>query len=61
MKSSQELLAHMRQVKGIRQMEVAGSYRRGRETIGDLDLLVDADDAERRHGSAWADSRNWRR
>jgi DNA polymerase (family 10) len=41
----QELLVHMRQVKGIRQMEVAGSYRRGRETIGDVDLLVDADDA----------------
>jgi DNA polymerase (family 10) len=40
----QELLTHMRQVKSIRQMEVAGSYRRGRETIGDLDLLVDADD-----------------
>src|SRR5688572_23061191 len=41
----QQLLAHMREVKGIRQLEVAGSYRRGRETIGDLDLLVDADDA----------------
>ena len=41
----EELLAHMRQLKGIRQMEVAGSYRRGRETIGDLDLLVDAVDA----------------
>src|SRR5262245_44521865 len=40
----QELLAHMRQLKSIRQMEVAGSYRRGRETIGDLDLLVDSDD-----------------
>jgi DNA polymerase (family 10) len=42
----QELLAYMRQVKGIRQMEVAGSYRRGRETVGDIDLLVEADDAD---------------
>jgi DNA polymerase (family 10) len=37
----QELLAHMRAEKSIQQMEVAGSYRRGRETIGDLDLLVE--------------------
>src|SRR5215212_9557102 len=40
----QQLLVHMREVKGIRQIEAAGSYRRGRETIGDIDLLVDADD-----------------
>ena len=40
-----ELLAHMRKVEGIAQMEMAGSYRRGCETIGDLDLLVEATDA----------------
>jgi DNA polymerase (family X) len=38
----QNLLAHLRNVKGIKQIEVAGSYRRGRETVGDLDLLVEA-------------------
>ena len=30
----------------VRQMEFAGSYRRGKETVGDLDLLADSDDAE---------------
>lgn len=41
----QELLDHMRGAPGICQMEMAGSYRRGRETVGDLDLLVDAADS----------------
>ncbi len=37
---------HMQAVDGISQMQWAGSYRRGRDTIGDLDLLVVADDRE---------------
>ncbi len=41
----QELLAHLRAVDGIEQMEMAGSYRRGCETIGDLDVLVEANDS----------------
>lgn len=41
-----ELLTHMRELSGIKQMEIAGSYRRRSETVGDLDLLVDAKSAE---------------
>ncbi|MCX7847129.1 MAG: DNA polymerase/3'-5' exonuclease PolX [bacterium] len=33
-------LAHLRGVGGIRELEPAGSYRRGRETVGDLDVLA---------------------
>jgi len=40
---AQDILAHMRQCRSIRQIEAAGSYRRGKETIGDLDFLVAAD------------------
>jgi DNA polymerase (family 10) len=41
-----EVLDHMRSVKAIKQIEPAGSYRRRCETIGDLDFLVEAMEAD---------------
>ncbi len=37
------LLTHMREGPGVERIEVAGSYRRRKETIGDVDLLVQAE------------------
>lgn len=34
------LTEHIRQVPGVQQIETAGSFRRRKETVGDLDLLV---------------------
>lgn len=36
---------HMDGCQEIERLEFAGSYRRGKETVGDLDLLVDSEDA----------------
>ena len=36
----QEILAHMNGCKAVEQIAAAGSYRRGKETVGDLDFLV---------------------
>ncbi len=36
------LVEHLRSVDGIKTVEVAGSYRRRRDTVGDLDVLVSA-------------------
>lgn len=40
---AQELREHLRSCTSIEQLELAGSYRRGRDTVGDLDILVVAD------------------
>ena len=39
------LIEHLQATPGIARLEVAGSYRRRRETVGDIDILVLADDA----------------
>ncbi len=41
------ILETLRAARGVRRLEVAGSFRRRRETVGDLDILVAAD-----HGMA---------
>jgi DNA polymerase (family 10) len=38
------LIERVRRCKGVKRVEPAGSLRRGQETIGDLDILCDADD-----------------
>ena len=42
-----ELSGQLLDVLGVRRITPAGSYRRRRETIGDLDLLAETDDPER--------------
>jgi DNA polymerase (family 10) len=39
------LVAYLKAVPGIRQVTVAGSFRRRRDTVGDLDILVTARDS----------------
>ena len=42
----QRLRRHMATCKQVKQIEFAGSYRRGKETVGDLDMLVDSTKSE---------------
>jgi DNA polymerase (family 10) len=43
---ARSLKDHLATCKSVTQLELAGSYRRGRETVGDLDILVVSEDAE---------------
>jgi len=45
-KMAQRIRTYMADCNAIEQLEFAGSYRRGRETVGDLDILVDSKQAE---------------
>jgi DNA polymerase (family 10) len=36
------LLDYLRAIKGVRQVDIAGSYRRRKETVGDLDIVASA-------------------
>ncbi len=40
---AQSLRNHLLTCPSIKQLEIAGSYRRGKETVGDLDILVESD------------------
>ena len=41
---AEAIAADVRKLAGVKQVEIAGSLRRGQETIGDIDLLCRADD-----------------
>ena len=41
---AQRIVGRIGSVAGVQRVEAAGSLRRGRDTIGDLDILVSADD-----------------
>ncbi len=43
---AEEQMALLRKVSGVKRVEAAGSLRRRRDTVGDLDILVAAEDSE---------------
>ncbi|RLI59867.1 MAG: DNA polymerase/3'-5' exonuclease PolX [Candidatus Thorarchaeota archaeon] len=43
---AEKIVSALRALPSVRQIEVAGSARRRRETVGDLDILVNASDTE---------------
>jgi DNA polymerase/3'-5' exonuclease PolX len=56
-KRAAPILAHMEKAKNIDRMALAGSFRRRKETVGDLDLLICSDTPEKviEHFTAYTD------
>lgn len=44
---AESIARHLRSIPGVERVEIAGSLRRGRDTIGDVDLLVQTRDGPR--------------
>ena len=44
---AQDIISHLREKAPVKQLQIAGSLRRWKETIGDLDILATSDDPER--------------
>lgn len=42
---AERLLTYLKKIKDVQQIEIAGSYRRRKETVGDLDILITAKQA----------------
>jgi DNA polymerase (family 10) len=42
---AEAFVAYLRRVKGVQRVDIAGSFRRMRETVGDIDILVTAEAA----------------
>jgi DNA polymerase (family 10) len=45
--SAEKIVALLRQIKGVKQCDYAGSLRRRKEIIGDIDILISASDKSR--------------
>ncbi len=43
---AEEILSHLKKVEGIGNLTLAGSLRRGRETVGDIDILATSTEPE---------------